>query len=193
MPGVSFVICEKKSLEQTKGFPSRNFYFNLYENFRFFQNQRQMQFTPPVHVLYALRQALNEYFLEGEAERYRRYSESYEYLIRGLENLGFRFFVDKKNHSKLLTSIVEPDDDNFDFSDMHDYLRKQGFTVYPGKLADKRMFRIANIGEISRSDIQKFLEILENYLKEGKIRVKYPGELESKEQTGVALEKISTP
>ncbi|HLF19978.1 MAG TPA: 2-aminoethylphosphonate--pyruvate transaminase, partial [Bacteroidota bacterium] len=173
MPGVSFVICHREALLETKKFARRNFYFNLYDNFQFFQDQQQMQFTPPVHILYALRQAINEYFLEGEMERYRRYSESYECLIEGLEQMGFRFYVDKRHHSKLLTSVVEPEDEKYDFADMHQYLRKRGFTVYPGKSADKRMFRIANIGEITKSDIKAFLGAFSGYLRERQIHVGY--------------------
>lgn len=171
MPGVSFVVCERESLMETKEFAKRSFYFNLYDNFQFFQVQHQMQFTPPVHILYALRQAINEYFLEGETQRYQRYSESYECLIEGLEQLGLRLYVDKRHHSRLLTSVVEPDDKKYEFADMHQYLKKRGFTVYPGKSANKRMFRIANIGEITKRDVGAFLETLSGYLRARQINV----------------------
>jgi len=163
MAGISFVICNKDSLIKTKNYRRRSFYFNLYDNYTFFSKQNQMQFTPPVQVLYALRQAINEYFIETEEGRTNRYAELYEVLKTGLEKLGFKFLVEDEFHAKILTSIIEPVDSNYSFTEMHDYLFKRGFTIYPGKGAKQNTFRIANMGEIYKEDIVKFLSCLEAY------------------------------
>ncbi len=165
MAGISFVICNKDSLKKTKNYRRRSFYFNLYDNYTFFSEHNQMRFTPPVQVLYALRQAINEYFIETEEGRANRYTELYEVLKNGLVNLGFKFLVDDKFHAKILTSIIEPDDDNYNFIEMHDYLREQGFTIYPGKGAKQNTFRLANMGEIYKEDIVKFINCLKIYKK----------------------------
>ena len=123
-----------------------------------------MQFTPPVQVLYALRQAINEYFIETEEGRTNRYAELYEVLKTGLEKLGFKFLVEDEFHAKILTSIIEPVDSNYSFAEMHDYLFKRGFTIYPGKGAKQNTFRIANMGEIYKEDIINFLDCLEDYI-----------------------------
>jgi 2-aminoethylphosphonate-pyruvate transaminase len=47
---------------------------------------------------------------------------------------------------------------------MHDYLYKRGFTIYPGKGAKEKTFRLANIGQIDRNDIRAFLDVLKQYL-----------------------------
>jgi 2-aminoethylphosphonate-pyruvate transaminase len=57
MPGMVFVIFKKQLLEKIKNH-SRTFYFNLYNQHVGFEKTGQMQFTPPVQVAYALRQAL---------------------------------------------------------------------------------------------------------------------------------------
>jgi 2-aminoethylphosphonate-pyruvate transaminase len=165
MAGISFVICNKDSLKKTKNYRRRCFYFNLYDNYTFFSEHNQMQFTPPVQVLYALRQAINEYFIETEKGRANRYTELYEVLKNGLVKLGFKFLVDDKFHAKILTSIIEPDDKNYNFTEMHDYLYENGFTIYPGKGAKQNTFRLANMGEIYKEDIVKFLDCLEAYKK----------------------------
>ncbi len=165
MAGISFVICNKDSLKKTKNYKRQSFYFNLYDNYTFFSDHNQMQFTPPVQVLYALRQAINEYFLETEEGRANRYSELYEVLKTGLEKLGFKFLVDENFHAKILTSIIEPSDSNYNFTEMHDYLYERGFTIYPGKGAKQNTFRLANMGEIYKDDIVKFLECLTAYKK----------------------------
>lgn len=131
-----------------------------------------MQFTPPVQIFYALRQAINEYFIETEEGRAKRYADMYEVLKEGLIRLGFKFLVDEKHHSKLLTAIIEPEDPNYNFIEMHDYLLARGFTIYPGKGAKKNTFRLSNLGQIYVEDINQFLIALEQYLIDYKIKLK---------------------
>ncbi len=45
------------------------------------------------------------------------------------------------------------------------FFYKQGFTIYPGKIDKLETFRIANIGDITYRDIERFLHLLEQYLK----------------------------
>lgn len=173
MAGISFVICNREALQKTSEYRRRNFYFNLFDNFTFFSKNNQMQFTPPVQILYALRQAINEYFVETEKGRYKRYLEMYEVLKKGLIGLGFSFLVDENHHAKILTAIVEPEDKNYDFNKMHDFLYERGFTIYPGKGAKKNTFRIANMGQLYKEDIEKFLKTLKDYLIAEKVRINF--------------------
>jgi len=124
-----------------------------------------MQFTPPVQTAYALNQALDEFFEETGEMRQQRYSESWQTLIEGLENLNLRFLVPDEQQSRLLIAVIEPENENYIFEEMHDYLFRRGFTIYPGKGAEKNTFRIANIGAIDKDDITRFLAALEDYLK----------------------------
>ena len=128
-----------------------------------------MQFTPPVQVLYALQQAIKEYFIEGGNNRYGRYCQNWQILVSGLEKIGFRFLVRKEYQSKLLTAILEPRDMNYNFSEMHDFFYTKGFTIYPGKCSSQNTFRIANIGEITWNDIEQFLSNMKTYIDKFKI------------------------
>ena len=51
-----------------------------------------MQFTPPVQVAYALRTAIDEYFIETESGRWNRY-EKITILFEGLASLGFEVLL----------------------------------------------------------------------------------------------------
>jgi 2-aminoethylphosphonate-pyruvate transaminase len=62
MAGVSFVICKKSEIEKTANYLPRSFYLSLYQQYKYFEEHGEMQFTPPVQVIYALRQAIKEYF-----------------------------------------------------------------------------------------------------------------------------------
>lgn len=170
MAGLSFVICKEDSLLSIKNVCKRSYYLNLLQQYEFFKNSKQMQFTPPVQIFYALKQAIKEFFEEGGDNRYSRYCQSWETLIAGLKEIGFRLLLPENQQSKLLTAIIEPSDPKYDFNQMHDYLIERNFTIYPGKRAKVATFRIANIGEIDKTDIDNFLCSLKDYINEYKIQ-----------------------
>ena len=163
MAGVSFVIANKESLEKTKNIKPRNLYLNVYKQYLYFKDNYQMRFTPPVQVLYALKQAIIEAKEETIEKRYERYKECCKILWDGLDKLKLRKLVNEKASSMLLTSIVEPQIEGYSFDDLHDYLYNKGFTIYPGKVCSENTFRIANIGQIYPENMNKFIEILEEY------------------------------
>lgn len=164
--GVSFVIAHKASLESTKDIRPGNYYLHLYSQYKYFSDTLQMRFTPPVQTLYALKEAIIETKLEGIENRYERYKQSWKVLIDGITGLGLKHLVNEKDHSKIVTAIIEPDYSNYNFDKMHDYFYSRGFTLYPGKLDRLNTFRVANIGDISCKDIESFLTVLEQYLKD---------------------------
>jgi 2-aminoethylphosphonate-pyruvate transaminase len=47
MAGVAFVFCRTEALEATQSYPMRNYYLNLYDQYRHFKKTRQTRFTPP--------------------------------------------------------------------------------------------------------------------------------------------------
>lgn len=165
MAGIAFVVAKTDKLENGKYKRPRNFYLNLYAQYRYFLENAQMRFTPPVQTLYALKQAIEELKHEGVQERYQRYTKSWETLITGITRLGLTHIVPKKHHSKIVTSIHEPDCQGYNFQEMHDYFYERDIIIYPGKLDGLNTFRIANIGDITYQDIETFLELLEVYLK----------------------------
>lgn len=165
MAGVSFVIADIEQLEKLRAIKPRNLYLHLHDQYHHFKSTKQMRFTPPVQTLYALKQAIIETQWEGIQNRYSRYTRSWETLIQGLTHLGLNYLVHKNNHSRLITSVVEPSDPNYDFTKMHDFFYSKGFTIYPGKLDDKKTFRVANMGAITYKDMEQFVYLLEQYLK----------------------------
>ncbi len=170
MAGVCFVIFRLQALEKMPLVKKRSYYLNLYQQYDFFKRTRQMPFTPPVQIFYALRKAIDEYFAEGEQERFQRYQKSWQTLVAGLKKIGFRLLLPDEQQSQLLTAILEPSDPQYSFEAMHDYLYERDYTIYPGKGAKENTFRIANIGQIDYRDIESFLGQLQNYVREQGIR-----------------------
>ena len=163
MPGMVFVIFKKTLLSELQN-QKRSFYFDLYSQYVGFEKTGQMQFTPPVQVAYALRQAIDEYFVEGEINRWIRYQENWNTLYAGLKNMGFEFLLQENYQSKILLAIIEPSHASYNFDTMHDYLFQKGYTIYPGKGAKEATFRLSVLGDLYKKDIENFLVELKNYL-----------------------------
>lgn len=164
MAGLAFVIANKKSLQNTEKIPAKNYYLHLWSHYQSLEKTKQTRFTPPVQTIYALRQALLELKREGIENRYQRYSKCWETLMKGLENLNLKTLVAKELHGKLITTILEPENPNYRFEDLHAFLYDRGFTIYPGKLGNTNTFRISNIGELTTKDISQFIDTLKTYL-----------------------------
>lgn len=164
MPGISFIICQKPSLEKLKNIPAKSFYLDLYAQYTYFNQTKQLRFTPPVQTIYALKQAIIELEKETIIQRYARYAKSWQTLINGLKDFNLKCLLPLECQSKIITAIYEPQNPLYSFDEMHDFLYQKGFTIYPGKINDYNTFRIANIGDITYKDIQNFLIVLKDYL-----------------------------
>ena len=173
MAGIGIVIAKLKELEAIKDFKKKSFYFDLYKNFISQKEQGQFLFTPPVQILYSLNVALDEFFEEGGiVARSERYAGLYQLMFEGMCKLGFKPLFEEENNSKILTTFFEPEDSRYQFDDMHDFLYQRGITIYPGKIGDKKTFRISNIGQLNQGDLNLFLQYMEDYLNEKGIRLK---------------------
>jgi 2-aminoethylphosphonate-pyruvate transaminase len=165
MAGVGFVFCRKESLAKIAGYPMRNYYLNIWDQYAYFKKCKQFRFTPPVQTLYALKRAIIETKEEGIENRYARYAECWEILVGAVKKIGLKMLVHEELQSKLITAIIEPDVPGYSFDALHDLARENHFTIYPGKLSDANTFRIANIGDIRPHEMAAFTELLEKYMR----------------------------
>ena len=49
---------------------------------------------------------------------------------------------------------------------MYEYIKDRGYAIYPGKVTEADTFRIGNIGEIYKEDIEKVCAIMKEFLEE---------------------------
>lgn len=164
MTGLSFVIGKKKFIEQSKDYPKRSYYCNLYLQYHFFETTGEMHFTPPVQTVYAARQALDEYFEEGEKNKWNRHKRVFEAIHQELAKLGFQDIIKKEWQAGLVVSVLYPDDRNWNFMKIHDFCYDRGFTIYPGKIDTKNTFRLCALGAIDEMDIRDFFEVFSEAL-----------------------------
>ena len=171
MTGLSFVIGNTELIKKSAAYPKRSYYCNLYMQYHFFETTGQMHFTPPVQTIYAARQALDEYFREGEESKWKRRSEVFEAIHAGLDKLGFKDIIRRELQAGLGVTVKYPDDENWSFEKVHDYCYKRGFTIYPGKTSAQNTFRLCALGAITKEDIEDFFIVLYEALKENNIQI----------------------
>jgi len=163
--GVSWVIGNRKEIEKSKDYPKRSYYCNLYNQYEFFEKGEGMQFTSPVQLIFALKQAIKEYWEEGKEARWKRLDECWHAVQKGLKEIGLKNVIDPAIHSHLVTAVKAPDDPRYDFYKLHDYCYERGFTIYPGKMFGLNTFRICNLGQIISKDIDDFFVVAKEAFK----------------------------
>lgn len=171
MTGLSFVIGNRKLIEESRNYPKRSYYCNLFLQYDYFEKTGQMHFTPPVQTIYATRQALDEYFAEGEEAKWARHTRVFEAIHKGIAELGFRDMISREIQAGLVVSVLYPDDPNWDFEKVHDYCYDRGYTIYPGKVSDTPTFRLCALGAIDAPDIEAFMKVLKEAMLANNIAV----------------------
>lgn len=171
MTGLSYIIGRKEIIEKSKDFPVRSYYCNLYMQYDFFERTGEMHFTPPVQTIYAAKQALIEYFAEGETAKWERHQRVMAAIHEGEDRLGLREALSRDVQSGLVSAVRYPDDPNWDFEKVHDYCYERGFTIYPGKIESKGTFRLCALGAIDEGDIKDFWVVFEEAMRANNIAV----------------------
>src|ERR1700719_4115860 len=89
VPGAGFVIARRTTLQGSAG-NSSSLAMDLLDQWQYMQKTGQWRFTPPTHVVAALRAAINQYQAQGGlAARLARYSENCRRLVNDMRQLGF--------------------------------------------------------------------------------------------------------
>ena len=123
------------------------------------------RFTSPTHVVLAFSKALKEMKEEGGIPaRYKRYAENNMLLITEMEKLGYKTYIDQEHQGPIITTFFYPENCSYTFKEMYEFIKERGYAIYPGKVTEAETFRIGNIGEIYREDIEKLIAIYKEFL-----------------------------
>lgn len=171
MAGLSFIIGNEAVIRQSKDYPKRSYYCNLYLQYDYFEKTGEMHFTPPVQTVYATIQALKEYFEVGETEKFARHRRVIEAIHQGLADMGLREVIRRDIQSGLVASVLYPDDEHWSFERVHDYCYERGFTIYPGKISTTNTFRLCALGTIDAPDIEAFFKVLREAFQQNGIQI----------------------
>ena len=166
IPGLGFVLAREKALAETKG-NATTLVLDLHDQWQNFVKTGQYRFTPPIHVIVAFNQALEEFFVEGgQPGRGKRYAENCRVLIEGMRGLGFSTLLPDALQAPIIVTFHMPKDPKFVFQAFYDKLKDRGYVIYPGKLTVADSFRIGCIGRLNADHMRGALGAIKDVLAE---------------------------
>lgn len=171
VPGFSFVICKTSALKELCQHQAKSLSLDLYGQWKEMEKDPgKWRYTSPTHSVLAFQQALHELRVEGGiAARAERYRTNQALLVKGMEHLGFTAYIPTSLQSSVITTFLQPDtipqsQKKFVFYEFYQFLKANGFVIYPGKVTDKNTFRIGTIGHLFKDDISRFLQQVSNFI-----------------------------
>ncbi len=170
VPGMGFVIVRKAVLEARAG-NAHSLAMDLHDQYVYMEKTTQWRYTPPTHVVAALRAAVDQFRAEGgQPARLARYARNCEVLIAGMERLGFRPFLEPEVQAPIIVTFHAPADPAYDFKTFYAKTRDRGYILYPGKLTQVETFRVGCIGAIDANEMRNVVSAVEATLDEMGIR-----------------------
>jgi 2-aminoethylphosphonate-pyruvate transaminase len=161
-PGLAFVLVRREAMDRVAAVPSRSVYLALHANWQA-QERGDTLFTPAVQTAYALDEALAELLEETVAGRIARYGRAAALLREGFARLGLSCLLPPELQSHTITALDLPA--GVAYAQLHDRLKARGFVIYAGQGAlASRIFRVANMGDVSLDEYREFLAALEAVL-----------------------------
>lgn len=158
VPGVSFDIVSEKFVTIAKKRNRRTYYSDLITHLER-ARKGETPFTPPVHSLFAFREALRETLEEGVENRIAHYKNISRRLRAGLKDMGLNLYLSEEHYSNTMTSVYLPS--GFSFKELHDLLKERGFVIYNSQsFLRGKVFMLGVVGRINEQDIGNFLEAL---------------------------------
>ncbi len=156
VPGTSFVIVNREAIEQMSATPARTLYLDLVTYLKT-QDDNGTPFTQSIQTFYALAEALDELSDNGGwKKRQQDYWKRMDIVREGLKKLSIKPCFDKEDCSSVLNAFHLPK--GVSYQVLHDKLKSAGFVIYAGQGGFKKsLFRISCMGEISESDMERFV------------------------------------
>jgi 2-aminoethylphosphonate-pyruvate transaminase len=154
VPGMGFVIVRKSVLEARAG-NAHSLAMDLHDQYVYMEKTTQWRYTPPTHVVAALRAAVDQFAEEGgQPVRLARYVRNCETLVSGMAELGFRTFLAPAVQAPIIVTFHAPADPAYEFRTFYERTRERGYILYPGKLTQVETFRVGCIGAIDANEMR---------------------------------------
>ncbi|CAG4923117.1 2-aminoethylphosphonate--pyruvate transaminase [Paraburkholderia saeva] len=172
VPGMGFVIVRRSVLLASEG-QSPSLALDLHDQYTYMQKTTQWRFTPPTHVVAALRNALDRFIAEGgQPARGARYQQNCKTLVDAMKTLGFEPFLPAEVQAPVIVTFHAPKDPAWRFADFYAAVRDAGYVLYPGKLTQVETFRVGCIGAIDANELHNAVAAIDRSLKKLGVRVR---------------------
>ncbi|HEY0801228.1 MAG TPA: 2-aminoethylphosphonate--pyruvate transaminase [Steroidobacteraceae bacterium] len=170
VPGLGMVIVRRAALESAAD-NSASLVMDLVDQWQYMHKTGQWRFTPPTHVVAALRSAIDQFLAQGgQPARLARYTENCRVLVEDMRALGFKTFLPDALQAPIIVTFHSPPDPKYEFAQFYRRVRERGFILYPGKLTTVDTFRVGCIGAIGPDTLRKAVGAIGDALRDMGVR-----------------------
>ncbi|MBI4762410.1 MAG: alanine--glyoxylate aminotransferase family protein [Chloroflexi bacterium] len=162
-PGLGLGAVSDRAMEKAKTVENRGWYFDLVrmEKHRLKDSSPA---TPAMSLIYALDFQLDRILAEGLDNRFARHSAMAKRVQEWAEAHDLSMYAPPGYRSQTVTTIKN--ERGINVSDLNTFLKQREMRIAGGYGPIKETtFRIAHMGEIQMTDIEKLLAAMEEYLK----------------------------
>jgi len=167
-PGMAPITVSARAEEVIKARKTKvqSWYFDLTNTMSMWGTERLYHHTPPISLLYALREAMRMVCEEGLQARWERHRQNQQALIAGLEAMGMTLLVQNPNDRLATVTAVMMPEGVDDVKTRRGLLNEFGIEIAGGFGALKgKMWRVGLMGFASqRTNVLLFLASLEKVL-----------------------------
>jgi alanine-glyoxylate transaminase / serine-glyoxylate transaminase / serine-pyruvate transaminase len=167
-PGMAPITISPRTEEvlRRRKTPVQSWYFDLTTTMNYWGQERTYHHTPPISVVYALREALRLVFEEGLENCWLRHKQNQLALIAGLEALGIELFVPNPEERLPTVTAVHIPAGLQDALVRRQLLEEFGIEIAGGVgLLKGKLWRIGLMGYVSQmKHVLLFLAALEKVL-----------------------------
>lgn len=163
-PGLALVFVGPKALERRKSLGTiRDYYMDFEKWLPIMKDPSKYFATPPVNMIWALKEALRIIKEEGIENRYERHRKVARAMQTALEALGFTILAEKEHRAVTLSNVIYMD--GIEDSEFRKVLAEEGVVVagglgpYAGK-----MFRLGHMGNIDSHYLVSTISAIERTL-----------------------------
>lgn len=162
-PGLAFAAASERMLSRAAQVPHRGWYFDLLRLQQAQASGRLTPTTPAISLLYAAERQLQHMLDEGLEQRWARHAHCRDLTHAWAASHGFGLFAAPGHASPTVTCLCN--DPDIDVPGMIQYARQQNCIIGNGYGPLKnKTFRIAHMGELGASDMQRLFTVLDAYL-----------------------------
>jgi 2-aminoethylphosphonate-pyruvate transaminase len=160
VPGVSFLLVDNVMWEDAKEIAARSVFLDIKRYRAAARENKQTPFTPAVHAIVALDEAIKELEAEGgPAARRAKYLSLNTKIRNTLQSFGYKPAFEGASLSSSLTVAHLRPGETFDA--LYETMRKRGYIIYAAKgPIQDTCFIVANMGCLDHQIIDAFLASL---------------------------------
>ena len=168
-PGSAYVCGRESLFQSVTETQCRNVYLSLFKHYEIAKRLLQTPNTPNVTLFWPLNVALTRLLERGLEAQVARYQACAKLIREGVKKLGLRLLLDEECMSSTVTSVFLPP--GIEVEAFIEKLEDEyGYVIYSGKgkYLKENMFQIANMGNLTEADCERFLIALERCIDEYK-------------------------